>query len=663
MKLKKLTYVASVALAMCLINSASAQWTAWNGAALNGLWADPGNWTAGLPTSVANQGCAIDPSPGPYPTIVAGEVESVGTLSDHATTWGTIYGPEWGDHLEIYGTLIFDWALGPVQWDAANRSVINMYDNSCLYGWHLCLGDNWWWQGGPYVTMNMYSNSFAGVNILYWGGRLNLYDNAVLSITNSLTVRTLGAVSDATRFINLQGNAKLVLPSTVTPTTVSNWISRGILLVYGIPGDSPDIVIDTANVTWPGRTVVSTTATSAVPVLAVRIEAPRTNLYVGGLEQALVYADYSNNTNVNVTSLSGLQVTYSSSAPSVASVSAAGRVRALGAGTATVNVYFLGSLSNSITVTVAPYTNTASLVHRYSFSESGGSTTADSVGGVPWDGALSGGATLSGGQLALDGVSGYVSLPAGVVSNMDAITIEAWANFGAPAAFACLYSFGDFNNAASPQGRNYIMFQPFTGVPLTPTANMTFGTGDPGYLSEEDATLPLVAGGVTNYLGNVHLACVYHPYAGYVALYTNGVLAIINNDVMNMLATTLGIDPYNYLGLSLYALDPYLAGSIDEFRIYNGPLSAAQIAAQNALGPNQFIGTSTNVSLAAASAGGGSVTLAWSTNSALVTVMASPVLGTGANWTQVSGPLTVVGGNYHMTVPVSGTAQYFRLRL
>jgi hypothetical protein len=161
----------------------------------------------------------------------------------------------------------------------------------------------------------------------------------------------------------------------------------------------------------------------------------------------------------------------------------------------------------------------------------------------------------------------------------------------------------------------------------------------------------------------VHITVVYHPYAGYVSFYTNGVLAAVNNNVSNPLAQTLGSDPLNGLGVSLYASDPYLAGTINEFRIYNGPLTAAQIAANNALGPDQLIGTSTSVSLGAAAAGGGSVALTWSTNSALVTVMASPALGTGASWTQVSGPLTVVGGNYHMIVPASGSARYFRLQL
>jgi len=197
-------------------------------------------------------------------------------------------------------------------------------------------------------------------------------------------------------------------------------------------------------------------------------------------------------------------------------------------------------------------------------------------------------------------------------------------------------------------GENYIAFQPFTGA-VPPTANALFGAGDPGYADEEDATLPLVAGGVTNYLGNVHVVIVYHPYAGYVSLYTNGVLAAINNNVGNPLAATLAADPLNYLGLSLYASDPFLSASIDEFRIYSGPLTAGQIAADYALGPNQLIGTSMNVTLSASLAGGNLV-IKWPTTSALVNLMSTPTLGAGAVWSQANGTLTTDGsGNLQLS--------------
>jgi hypothetical protein len=128
----------------------------------------------------------------------------------------------------------------------------------------------------------------------------------------------------------------------------------------------------------------------------------------------------------------------------------------------------------------------------------------------------------------------------------------------------------------------------------------------------------------------------------------------------SILAYTLGADPNNYLGHSLYNADPGLLGSVDEFRIYNGPLTAAQVAADYALGPSQLLGTSTTVSLSV-SRSGSNVVISWPTSSAYLTLRSSPVLGPGAVWTPVSGPLTVSGVKYQMTTPITGNAQFFCL--
>ena len=212
-----------------------------------------------------------------------------------------------------------------------------------------------------------------------------------------------------------------------------------------------------------------------------------------------------------------------------------------------------------------------------------------------------------------------------------------------------------------------------------------FGQGVPGSAGERDAVLA----GVLDNQTNVHIVVVYRPSAGYEAFYTNGVLAatismfnilidpvalispaFTNHSVLSYqlandpLNYGLGPDPLNYIGQSLYTGDPGLLANIEEFRIYKNALTPAQIAADNALGPNQLIGTSTSVSLTA-SMSGGNVVLQWPTTSALVTLLSSPTLGAGAVWTPVSmanGALAVAGGNYQVSVPDTGSAQFFRLQ-
>jgi uncharacterized protein YaaW (UPF0174 family) len=55
------------------------------------------------------------------------------------------------------------------------------------------------------------------------------------------------------------------------------------------------------------------------------------------------------------------------------------------------------------------------------------------------------------------------------------------------------------------------------------------------------------------------------------------------------------------------------------------------------------------------------VTIKWPTTSALVTLLSSPTLGASAVWTHVTAPLSVVGGNYQVIVPATGTL-FFRLQ-
>ena len=81
--------------------------------------------------------------------------------------------------------------------------------------------------------------------------------------------------------------------------------------------------------------------------------------------------------------------------------------------------------------TVSPTYDT--LIHEYSFSESNGSTTtADSIGGPVWNGALPSGGTFSNGVLILTpGSSQYANLPAGIVSSLSNVTLMAWVNLNA----------------------------------------------------------------------------------------------------------------------------------------------------------------------------------------------------------------------------------------
>lgn len=625
----------------------------WNAAGDKTSWIDGANWVQGAPPPP--DGTVYQINLGDFsadsPTPIEIPPTNLVVISD------STFGPMWGQTLDIFGS--YTCGFGMFAWGALNGpvSTLNVHTNA-LFSCQdtLALGTAWWFPAGPNVVMNVYTNARVGIGWMQFGAKLNLYGGTVV-VTNGFNTGSAaspvfsgGLDTDATRAINLTYGSTLVLPASYT-ATVNDWISRGILQVYGVPGDGAEIVVDEANATWPGTTVVTTTATHANPIVAVYLQVPRTHLSVGGLQYAQVYADYSITTNVNVTTTPGINIVYQSSATNVATITAAGQVRAVGPGQASLWA-IVGNFSNSVALHVTLYTNTATLIHRYSFAESpGDATAADSVGGPDWDGTLNGGATFTGdGQLALDGTSGMVQLPAGLLTNMDAVTIETWASFGTISSWAMLWSFGDSDGT---YGHNYVSFQPHTGA-TPPTAQ----SGIKNAVTEQNPWFYPVLDNYTN----LHIVAVYHPEAGYCSIYTNGVLATINSSITVTLLDAMSTgDPLNYIGHSLYINDPYLPVYLNEFRIYQGPLTVGQIQADAALGPDQLIGTNTTVLLAAQRAGA-TFRLQWPTNSALVSLMTSSTLGRTASWSPVVAPLTIVGTNFLSTLPLSASAQFFRLQ-
>jgi hypothetical protein len=59
-------------------------------------------------------------------------------------------------------------------------------------------------------------------------------------------------------------------------------------------------------------------------------------------------------------------------------------------------------------------------------------------------------------------------------------------------------------------------------------------------------------------------------------LYVNGT-AVGTNTAMTLTPSSLGNTTQNWIGRSQFAADPYLNGIVDDFRIYGGALTAAQI--------------------------------------------------------------------------------------
>jgi hypothetical protein len=152
----------------------------------------------------------------------------------------------------------------------------------------------------------------------------------------------------------------------------------------------------------------------------------------------------------------------------------------------------------------------------------------------------------------------YVSLPRGILSQLSQVTIATWVKLNSSTAFQRIFDFGvDTNtfmylvNAGSSGGVRFRIVsaplnknQVLEGVKAIPTGIWTH------------VALTLGDNGVSIYLDGAQVA---------------------QQAPAELRPTDVGDTINNFIGRSPFVDDPYLDGQIDEFRIYNRVLNAAEI--------------------------------------------------------------------------------------
>ena len=309
-----------------------------------------------------------------------------------------------------------------------------------------------------------------------------------------------------------------------------------------------------------------------------------------------------------------------------------------------------GSVTSSVpaTLTVLLASDSpATLIHRYSFQDTAGSSTfADSVGGSAWDGTLQGSAALTGTNLHLDGSSGcFASLPPNITSNYTQMTVEFWADIGAGnAVWTRVFSFGDPTGGTKNSGIDYC---PYAGG---------------GYQN-----LDLSSGGVDAYANNnisiagsnnIHITVIADSVNGALCYYNGASVVSTLNSATPSLANIN--DVANWIGASPYPADPYLAGTIHEFRVYQGVLPPQAVALNDAVGPANYIQLSANPALKAAYSGG-NIVLSWPASDFGFAVQSKTSVTSGTTWTTLTNAPAFVGTNWQVTLPSTNTARFFQL--
>ena len=128
------------------------------------------------------------------------------------------------------------------------------------------------------------------------------------------------------------------------------------------------------------------------------------------------------------------------------------------------------------------------------------------------------------------------------------------------------------------------------------------------------------------------MTLIADPVNGVLCFYNGASLVSnLNFGTANAVPSLAGInDVNNWIGRSLHLVaDPYFAGTIHEFRIYEGVLPVQAIALNDAVGPDQYIELSANPTLSA-SLSGGNIVLSWPASNFGFSVQSRPDLSTGA---------------------------------
>jgi autotransporter-associated beta strand protein len=195
----------------------------------------------------------------------------------------------------------------------------------------------------------------------------------------------------------------------------------------------------------------------------------------------------------------------------------------------------------------------------WKFNDSIGTRAVDSWGAR--HGTLTGGAGfttgLQGRAVQLNGSNGYVALPAGLMSSVNDFTIAGWVKLTASTTWARLFDFGTGTT-------NYMFLSPVSGTNTVRYAIKVNG----GAEQQINSTSPLPANEWH------HVAVTLSGAVG--TLYIDGVAAGTNNNMGNK-PSALGITNQNYIGKSQFSADAYLNSIVDEFRIYNRALTAAEL--------------------------------------------------------------------------------------
>jgi hypothetical protein len=399
---------------------------------------------------------------------------------------------------------------------------------------------------------------------------------------------------------------------------------------------------------------IESTAPGALQSVVLTLS-PTTLVGANARAKAVLTANYESRSYLKVNGFA----TFESSDPKVAFYTNE-TVVAVNPGTAVITGTYKGKQA-SASVQVVGTIPATELKHRYSFSEPAGSTTVkDSVGTA--DGVIRGtGAAFDGrGQLSLPGgtssaadaasIAGYVDLPNGIISSLLNATFEAWVTWNASGAWQRIFDFGtsDGGEDLSNGYGQYLFLSPQGNTNLRFAVRDQVIDAEPVQLT---ASAPLELG------QEIYVAVTYNYTANATKLYSNAVVVASGPAVVSLSSIK---DVNNWLGRSQWG-DPMFQGNFNEFRIWEGALTDADVAAAFAAGPDTVPSLAKPPTMAIAQSGT-TVVISWPVAATGFGLETTTSLGPQASWSAVTASPVVEDGLNKVSVPIEGTSKFYRLR-
>ncbi|MFF5187731.1 family 43 glycosylhydrolase [Streptomyces sp. NPDC000345] len=210
----------------------------------------------------------------------------------------------------------------------------------------------------------------------------------------------------------------------------------------------------------------------------------------------------------------------------------------------------------------------ADLLLHYGFDETSGNIAVDSSGHGhhgTYARTPAFGTGVDGGSFSMSGASDspYVKIPNGVLKNADSVTVSTYAKWKGGSSWQWLFGLGPDSDKylfASPSNGSSKLYSAITKASWSAESKLTAGS-------------QLTAGQWR------HVTVTLDGSTGTMILYVDGIEAARAAGVTIKPSELYDADKdySGYIGRSLYSADPYFGGEVDDFRIYDRALSAAEV--------------------------------------------------------------------------------------